>query len=66
MVWLVGFTSLTNSSKDTKLRITATFVNTLGEATQTHEFDIGKHVMSSLKSFTKKEFILSVQPILHL
>ena len=66
MAWLVGFTSLTNSSKDTELRITATFVHTLGEATQTHEFDIGKHVMSSLRSFTKKEFILSVQPILHL
>ena len=67
MAWLLGFTSVTNSSRDTKLRITATFVNTLGEATQTDEFDIGKHVMSSLRSFTKKEFILNaLQSILQL
>ena len=64
MAWLVGFTSLTNSSRDTKLRITATFVNTLGEATQTVEFDIGKNVKCS---FTKQFVTLNaVQLVLQL
>ena len=41
LVWLVNFTSLTNSTR-TKLRVTATFVNTFGEATHTDEFEISK------------------------
>ena len=64
MAWLLGFTSVTNSSRDTKLRITATFVNTLGEATQTVEFDIGKNVKCS---FTKQFVTLNaVQLVLQL
>ena len=46
LVWLVNFTSLTNSSR-TKLRVTATFVNTFGEATHTDEFEFGKSSDSS-------------------
>ena len=41
LMWLVNFTSLTNSTR-TKLRVTATFVNTFGEATHTDEFEFGK------------------------
>ena len=41
LVWLVRFKSLTNSSR-TKLRVTATFVNTFGEATHTDEFEFSK------------------------
>ena len=43
LVWLaiVNFTFLTNSSR-TKLRVTATFINTFGEATHTDEFEFGK------------------------
>ena len=42
LMWLVRFTSLTNSSR-TKLRVTATFVlSTFGEATHTDEFEFGK------------------------
>ena len=48
LVWLAisNFTSLTNSSR-TKLRVTATFVNTFGEATHTDEFEFGKSSDSS-------------------
>ena len=46
LMWLVCFTSLTNSSR-TKLRVTATFVNTFGEATHTDEFEFGKSSDSS-------------------
>ena len=46
LVWLVRFTSLTNSSR-TKLRVTATFVNAFGEATHAEEFEFGKSSDSS-------------------
>ena len=50
LVWLVRFTSLTNSSR-TKLRVTATFVNTFGVATHTDEFEFGKSSDSSTVFF---------------
>ena len=48
LVWLaiVNYTFLTNSSR-TKLRVTATFVNTFGKATHTDEFEFGKSSDSS-------------------
>ena len=43
LMWLVHFTSLTNSSRDrATIRFTATFINTFGEATHTNEFEFGK------------------------
>ena len=49
LVWLVRFTSLTNSSR-TKLRVTATFVNTFGEATHTDELEFGKSLIQAQSS----------------
>ena len=48
MLWLtiVNFTFLNNSGR-TKLRVTATFVNTFGEVTHTDEFEFGKSSDSS-------------------
>lgn len=56
IMWLLQFTSLTNSSRDTtaKLNVTATFINTLGETTRTDEFSMGKHVKYS---FSHKLFV---------